>query len=66
MRIATLFAAGVLGSALVAMPAGAMSVPVPAAQQLMQTVQACPPGYRYIPPGYAKHAKYRPGQCVRR
>ena len=26
----------------------------------------CPPGQRWVPAGYAKHAKYRPARCVPR
>ncbi len=60
--------AGIAGAAPVGWAAPSVSpAPAPhAASGVMPAAEAakCPAGQRWVPPGYAKHGKYRAGKCV--
>ncbi len=43
---------------------GRISAIVAAAPAVVPIAQKCPQGQRWVPAGYAKHGKYRPGHCV--
>jgi hypothetical protein len=52
-------------SAVMAAPAAPLPADQPAVVPAASTTAAkCPPGQRWVPPGYAKHGKYRVGKCV--
>lgn len=70
MRVTVLAVAGALGLAVScpvsdAAPLGAgLAVLIPTAKSVPAAAPNCGKGQRWVPAGYAKHGKYRPGHCA--
>ena len=70
MRIFVLAFIGALGLAAGNQPAGAAllgansGIFAPAPKTTMAASHNCGKGQRWVPAGYAKHGKYRPGHCA--
>jgi hypothetical protein len=71
MRILMLALLGAIGVAAASPTAGAAPLAAHAGNLLAPALQAtpaashgCPKGHRWVPAGYAKHGKYRPGHCA--
>ncbi len=47
-----------------AVPAGSDKVATLSARHIITVDARCGPGQHWVPEGYAKHAKWRPGHCA--
>jgi hypothetical protein len=68
MRAAAVASVTALVCALFTLPANASPTPdrlgISPTAAIVQVAGGCGRGYRWVPPGYAKHGKYRLGHCA--